>query len=128
MPRTISSLIHNALLLKQKYFPKFNTLKPQLIRSSSRSPGNYTKMGSLISTSSSSSKGNTNARITDSSIWSPQLGQHISIRTFRELSRAPTSSLTSTRTETQLNGDSSRSTAGLLEEVSSLLTTHMPRR
>ncbi|QHQ74288.1 AL4 [Sida interveinal bright yellow virus] len=85
-------------------------------------------MGSLISTSSFSSKANTNARITDSSIWSPQPGQHISIRTYRELNPAPTSSPTSTRTEIHSNGANSRSTADLLEEVSNLLTTHMPRR
>ncbi|AFQ93630.1 AC4 protein [Bean white chlorosis mosaic virus] len=85
-------------------------------------------MGNLIYMCSSSSKENTSARITDSSIWSPQPGQHISIRTYRELNQAPTSSPTSTRTEIQLNGDSSRSTADLLEEVSNLLTTHMLKR
>ncbi|AAD17901.1 AC4 protein [Chino del tomate virus] len=86
------------------------------------------RMGSLISTFSSNSKGSTSARITDSSIWSPQPGQHISIRTYRELNPAPTSSPTSTRTEIQLSGENSRSTADQLEEVSNLLTTHMPRR
>ncbi|AFQ93625.1 AC4 protein [Bean chlorosis virus] len=85
-------------------------------------------MGSLISMCSSSSKENTSARITDSSIWSPQPGQHISIQTYRELSLAPTSSPISTRTETQSNGEISRSTADLLEEASSLLMIHMPRR
>nr|QHB15500.1 AC4 [Begomovirus sp.] len=85
-------------------------------------------MGSLISTFSSSSRASSSARITDSSIWSPQPGQHISIRTFRELNRAPTSSPTSTRTGIHWNGENSRSTADLLEEVSSLLTTHTPRR
>ncbi|AEN03366.1 AC4 [Tomato chlorotic leaf distortion virus-[Capsicum]] len=84
-------------------------------------------MGSLISTYSSSSRGNTSARITDSSIWSPQPGQHISIQTFRELNRARTSSPTSTRMETPLNGENSRSTADLLEEVSKQSTIHMPR-
>ncbi|ABQ97016.1 AC4 [Wissadula golden mosaic St Thomas Virus] len=86
------------------------------------------KMGSLISTSSSSSRASTSARITDSSIWFPQPGQHISIQTFRELNPAPTSSPTSTRTEIHWNGESSRSTADLLEEASNLLTIHMPRR
>ncbi|AAC09257.1 AC4 protein [Potato yellow mosaic Trinidad virus] len=85
-------------------------------------------MGNLISTCLSSSKVNISARITDSSIWSPQPGQHISIRTYRELNRAPTSSPISTRTEIQLNGENSRSTADLLEEVNSQLTIHMPRR
>nr|AHW57436.1 AC4 [Jatropha mosaic virus] len=86
------------------------------------------RMGSLISMCSYSSKENTNARITDSSIWSPQPGQHISIRTYRELNPAPTSSPTSTRTETQLNGESSRSTADLLEEAANRLMTRMQRR
>ncbi|AAC05155.1 AC4 [Sida golden mosaic virus] len=85
-------------------------------------------MGSLISMCSYSSKGNTSARITDSSIWSPQPGQHISIQTYRELNPAPTSSLTSTRTVIQWNGESSRSTADQLEEASRLLMIHMQRR
>ncbi|AJO72692.1 C4 protein [Ageratum yellow vein virus] len=72
-------------------------------------------MGALISTCLSSSKGNTSARITDSSTWSPQPGQHISIRTFRELNPAPTSSPISTRTETPSNGENSRSTDDLHE-------------
>nr|AGD98636.1 AC4 protein [Sida mottle Alagoas virus]AGD98641.1 AC4 protein [Sida mottle Alagoas virus]AGD98646.1 AC4 protein [Sida mottle Alagoas virus] len=80
-------------------------------------------MGSLISTSSSSSKGNSNARITDSSTWCPQQGQYISIRTFRELSHHPTSSPTSRKTETPWNGENSRSTAEVLEEVAKRLTT-----
>ncbi|AGD98606.1 AC4 protein [Sida yellow blotch virus] len=84
-------------------------------------------MGSLISTSLSSSRGNSNAKITDSSIWSPQPGQHISIRTFRELNHRPTSSPTSRRTETPSNGENSKSTAEVLEEVARRLTTHMPR-
>nr|AFX60618.1 AC4 [Macroptilium yellow spot virus]AFX60623.1 AC4 [Macroptilium yellow spot virus]AFX60803.1 AC4 [Macroptilium yellow spot virus] len=86
------------------------------------------KMGSLISTSSSSSKGNSSARITDSSTWYPQPGQHISIRTFRELNQAPMSSPTSRRTETQSIGGNFRSTEEVLEEVARRLTTHMPRR
>ncbi|ALK03496.1 AC4 [VEM begomovirus 5] len=85
-------------------------------------------MGSLISTCLSSSRGNMHARITDSSIWYPQLDQHISIQTYRELGRAPTSSPTSTRTETHWNGVNSRSTVEVLEEAASRLTTHMPRR
>ncbi|AAK16441.1 C4 protein [Tomato leaf curl Malaysia virus] len=74
-------------------------------------------MGALISTCLSSSKGNTSARITDSSTWYPQPGQHISIRTFRELNPAPTSSPTSTRTETPSIGESFRSTEDLQEGV-----------
>nr|AGO59954.1 ac4 [Ageratum enation virus]AGO81710.1 AC4 [Ageratum enation virus] len=74
-------------------------------------------MGALISMCSSSSKGNISARINDSSTWYPQTGQHISIRTFRELNPAPTSSPTSTRTETPSNGESSRSMEDLHEEV-----------
>ncbi|ABO40827.1 AC4 [Tomato leaf curl New Delhi virus 5] len=57
-------------------------------------------MGLRISMFSFNSKGNTSARITDSSTWYPQLGQHISIRTFRELNRRPTSRHISTKTET----------------------------
>ncbi|ADV15508.1 AC4 protein [Sida micrantha mosaic virus - Rhombifolia [Bolivia:Cerro Fraile 2:2007]] len=81
------------------------------------------KMGSLISTSSSSSKGNSNAQITDSSTWYPQPGQHISILTFRELNHRPTSSPTSIRTEIPSNGENSRSTAEVLEAVAKQLTT-----
>ncbi|AFV48343.1 AC4 protein [Blechum interveinal chlorosis virus] len=75
------------------------------------------KMGNHICTCLSSLRGNTTARITDSSTWYPQSGQHISIRTFRELNPAPTSSPTSARMEIQLTGENSRSTAELLEEV-----------
>nr|QHA25032.1 AC4 protein [Soybean blistering mosaic virus] len=80
-------------------------------------------MGSLISMCLSNSKANTNARITDSSTWYPQQGQHISIRTFRELNHRPTSSPISTRTEILSNGGNSRSTVEVLEEVSRRLMT-----
>ncbi|AEA76648.1 AC4 protein [Sida yellow mottle virus] len=84
-------------------------------------------MGSLISMCLYNSRENTSARITDSSIWSPQPGQHISIRTYRELNLAPTSSPTSTRTEIHWNGGNSRSTVEVLEEAANRLTTRMPR-
>nr|WOR75547.1 AC4 protein [Tomato leaf curl New Delhi virus]WOR75552.1 AC4 protein [Tomato leaf curl New Delhi virus] len=57
-------------------------------------------MGLRISMFSSNSKANSSARITDSSTWFPQVGRHISIRTFRELNRHRTSRHTSTKTET----------------------------
>nr|CCH63339.1 AC4 [Peristrophe mosaic virus] len=85
------------------------------------------KMGNLIFMCSSSSKVNSTAKITDSSTWYPQPGQHISIQTFRELNPAPMSSPISTRTETHLNGEISRSTAEVLEEVVNQLTIHMQR-
>nr|UNA95420.1 AC4 protein [Sida yellow mosaic China virus] len=72
-------------------------------------------MGALISTCLSSSRGNTSARITDSSTWCPQPGQYISIQTFRELNPAPTSSPISIRTETPSSGESFRSTEDLHE-------------
>ncbi|ALK03460.1 AC4 [Whitefly-associated begomovirus 4] len=84
-------------------------------------------MGSLISTCSFSSRVNTNARITDSSTWSPHLDQHHFIPTYRELNPAPTSSPTSPRTVTQSTGESFKSTADLLEEANNLLMTHMRR-
>nr|QSS76801.1 C4 protein [Tomato curly stunt virus] len=84
-------------------------------------------MGALISTCFSNWRANTSARINVFLTWYPQPGQHISIRTFRELSRAPTSSPTSTRMEIQSNGASSRSTDDLLEEVNRLLMTQPPR-
>nr|WRO64742.1 C4 protein [Tobacco leaf curl Yunnan virus] len=85
-------------------------------------------MGALISTCFSNSKGNTSARITDSSTWSPQPGQHISIRMFRELNPVPTSSPISTRTETHSNGENSRSTDDLHEGDNRQLMTLTPRR
>ncbi|BAD18942.1 C4 [Honeysuckle yellow vein virus] len=85
-------------------------------------------MGALISTSSSSSKGNTSARINDSSTSYPQLGQHISIRTFRELRAHQTSRPTWRKTETSLIMEFSRSMEDQLEEVANLPTTHMPRQ
>nr|BAW33046.1 C4 protein [Tomato yellow leaf curl virus] len=85
-------------------------------------------MGALISTSSSSLKENTNAQINDSSISSPQLGQHISIRTFRELKARQMSRPTWRKTETSLIMEFSRSMEDQLEEVANLPTTHMPRQ
>nr|WCL96076.1 C4 protein [Tomato leaf curl Cebu virus] len=85
-------------------------------------------MGALISMCSSSSRGNTDARITDSSIWYPQTGQHISIQTFRELNPAPTSSPISTRTETPSIGENFKSTEDLLEEVNNRQMMLTPRR
>nr|WCC58546.1 AC4 [Squash leaf curl Philippines virus] len=84
-------------------------------------------MGLRISTFLSSSRGSSSAQITDSSTWCPQVGQHISIRTFRELNPAPTSSPISTRMEILLNGENSRSTEEVLEAVNSLLTTLPPK-
>nr|ACY79457.1 C4 [Sweet potato leaf curl virus]ACZ65975.1 C4 [Sweet potato begomovirus] len=85
-------------------------------------------MGNLISMCYSSSKASSNARIRDSSTWYLQPGQHISIRTYRELNPAPTSSPTSIRMEIRSSGESSRSTADLLEEASRQLMTltHRP--
>nr|UWT60794.1 AC4 protein [Papaya leaf crumple virus]UWT60806.1 AC4 protein [Papaya leaf crumple virus] len=73
------------------------------------------KMGNLIFTCSSSSKGNTSAKITGSSTWYPQPGQHISIRTFRELSQAQMSSPIWRRMETPSTGESFRSMDDLQE-------------
>nr|QTT61675.1 C4 [Opuntia virus 2-DBG_56]QTT61680.1 C4 [Opuntia virus 2-DBG_56]QTT61685.1 C4 [Opuntia virus 2-DBG_56]QTT61690.1 C4 [Opuntia virus 2-DBG_56]QTT61695.1 C4 [Opuntia virus 2-DBG_56] len=84
-------------------------------------------MGNLISTSCFNSKGKSSAQITDYSTWFPQPGQHISIRTFRELNPAPMSSPTSTRMETHWNGENSRSTAEVLEEVNRQLMIHTQR-
>nr|AQZ38259.1 AC4 protein [Passionfruit severe leaf distortion virus]AQZ38277.1 AC4 protein [Passionfruit severe leaf distortion virus] len=84
-------------------------------------------MGNLTSMCSSNSKANTIAKITDSSTSSPPLGQHISIRTFRELKAHQTSRPMWRKTETSLIMEFSKSTADLLEEVSNLPTTRMPR-
>ncbi|ABC54996.1 C4 protein [Tomato leaf curl Philippines virus - [LB]] len=85
-------------------------------------------MGALISTCLSNSRENTSARSSDSSTWYPQPGQHISIRTFRELNPAPTSSPISTRTETPSNGESFRSTEDLQEGDNNQPMTLTPKR
>nr|CCH75847.1 C4 protein [Tomato leaf curl Sudan virus] len=72
-------------------------------------------MGKHISMCLCNSKESTSAQITDSSTWSPQPGQHISIQTFRELNPALTSSPILTRTETPSNGVSFRSMEDLQE-------------
>ncbi|QIR81991.1 AC4 [Bean bushy stunt virus] len=84
-------------------------------------------MGNLIYTCSSSSKENTDARIKDSSTWFPHQGQHISIRTFRELNRPQMSRPIWRKTETSLIMEFSRSMDVQLEEVANLPTIHMPR-
>nr|AKM49919.1 AC4 [Chilli leaf curl virus]AZB50364.1 AC4 protein [Chilli leaf curl virus]QZX45775.1 AC4 [Chilli leaf curl virus]UVY90105.1 C4 protein [Chilli leaf curl virus]WID94114.1 C4 [Chilli leaf curl virus] len=86
------------------------------------------KMGNLICTSSYNSKVNSNARTTDSSTSFPQPGQHISIRTFRELRALQMSKPMWRKTETSLTLEFSRSMADQLEEVANLPTTHMPRQ
>nr|UUF95060.1 AC4 [Chilli leaf curl virus] len=85
-------------------------------------------MGNLISTSSYNSKVNSNAKTTDSSTSFPQQGQHISIRTFRELKALQMSKPMWRKTETSLTLEFSRSMADQLEEVANLPTTHMPRQ
>nr|ANT48120.1 AC4 [Sweet potato leaf curl Sichuan virus 2] len=80
-------------------------------------------MGNLTSTCLCSSRGNSGARIKDSSIWCHQQGQPIFTPTSRELNPAPTSSPTSRRTGIHSPGVSSRSTADLLEAVSRRLMT-----
>ncbi|BAB86391.1 C4 protein [Tobacco leaf curl Kochi virus] len=85
-------------------------------------------MGALISTSSSNSRGNTNAQINDSSTSYPQPGQHISIQTFRELKALQMSRPTWKKTGTSLILEFSKSMEDRLEEVASLPTTHMPRQ
>nr|BAA33989.1 C4 [Tobacco leaf curl virus] len=74
------------------------------------------------------SKGNSNAQIRDSSTWYPQIGQHISIATFRELNPAPTSSPTSRRTVNSPTGENSRSMGEVQEVDSNQPMTLTPRQ
>nr|WBU87173.1 AC4 [Chilli leaf curl virus] len=85
-------------------------------------------MGNLISTSSYNWKVSSNAKTTDFSTSFPQPGQHISIRTFRELKARQMSRPMWKKTETSLILEFSKSMDDQLEEVSSLPTTHMPRQ
>ncbi|BAC66130.1 C4 [Honeysuckle yellow vein virus] len=85
-------------------------------------------MGALISTSSSNSRENIHAEINDSSTSYPQIGQHISIRTFRELKARQMSRPTWKKTGTSLILEFSKSMEDQLEEVASLPTTRMPRQ
>nr|UUJ34793.1 AC4 [Cotton leaf curl Kokhran virus-Burewala] len=126
-PKIISSLIHIAHSLKRKHFPKFKPSTHPRIKNTSNSAESYTKMGAIISMCSSSSRANSSARITDSSTWSPQPGQHISIRTFRELNQAQMSRPTSTRKVTLSSGESFRSMEDQQEEDSRQPTTLTPQ-
>nr|AFY09902.1 AC4 [Tobacco curly shoot virus] len=85
-------------------------------------------MGLLTCMSSSSSKANSNAKTTDSSISHPQPGQHFSIRTFRELKAQRMLKHTWKKTETCLIIKFPRSMEDQLEEVANLPTTHMPKQ
>ncbi|QOI11361.1 AC4 protein [Cnidoscolus blistering yellow mosaic virus] len=85
-------------------------------------------MGNLIFTSCCNWKEKSKSRITDCSTWYPQLDQHISIPTFRELNQVPTSSPTSIRTEIHSSGVCSRSTEEVLVAVNrQLMTLHLRR-
>nr|QPN02369.1 Symptom Development [Tomato yellow leaf curl Thailand virus] len=86
------------------------------------------KMGLLTCISSSNSKENSSAKTTDSSTSHPQPGQHISIRTFRELKAQQMLKHTWIKTETCLIMEFSKSMEDRLEEVVKLQTTHMPRQ
>ncbi|AFO38437.1 C4 [Jatropha mosaic Nigeria virus] len=74
-------------------------------------------MGNLICMCSSNSRAKSDSRIADCSTWYPQPGQHISIRTFRELSLAPMSRHILRRTETSSTGANSRSIDDQREEA-----------
>ncbi|APB03050.1 AC4 protein [Common bean mottle virus] len=106
MQRTTSSHIQNVLFLKKRHYHNYNNYPHLSTKNTSRSAANCMKMGNHICMFSSNSKVNTNARIIDSSTWYPQPGQHISIRTFRELNLAQTSNPTSTKTGIHSNGES----------------------
>nr|UOK16088.1 AC1 protein [Tomato yellow leaf curl virus] len=84
-------------------------------------------MGNHISMCLSNSKASTNVRTNGSSTWYLQTGQHISIRTSRQLRAQQMSRPTWRKTETSLILEFSKSMADQLEEVSNLPTTHMPR-
>nr|QIH13313.1 C4 protein [Tomato yellow leaf curl virus] len=84
-------------------------------------------MGNHISMCLSNSKANTNVKTNGSSTSYPQTGQHISIRTFRQLRAQQMSNPMWRKTETSLILEFSKSMADQLEEVSNLPTTHMPR-
>nr|QGA84541.1 AC4 protein [Crassocephalum yellow vein virus]QGA84549.1 AC4 protein [Crassocephalum yellow vein virus] len=128
MPRIISSHTHTAHSLKRKHFPKYQPYQHLPINYSYESAESYTKMGLLTCMFSSNSKANSNAKTTDSSISYPQTGQHISIRTFRELKAQQMLNHTWKKTETCLIMEFSRSMDDRLEEVANLPTTHMPRQ
>nr|UZH24584.1 C4 protein [Chayote yellow mosaic virus]UZH24590.1 C4 protein [Chayote yellow mosaic virus]UZH24596.1 C4 protein [Chayote yellow mosaic virus] len=127
MQKTISSLIRNAPSPKRRHFPNYEAYAHPQTRNTSRFVESYTKMGNLICMPSFSSRESTSAKISDSSIWSPPLDQHISIRTFRELNRVPTSSPTSTRTVIASSGENSRSTDVVLEAAARRLMTQPQR-
>nr|AIY31186.1 AC4 protein [Tomato yellow leaf curl virus] len=84
-------------------------------------------MGNHISMCLSNSKVSTNVRSNGSSTRYPQTGQHISIRTFRQLRAQQMSRPTWRKSETSLILEFSKSMADQVEEVSNLPTTHMPR-
>nr|QJA07391.1 C4 protein [Tomato leaf curl Uganda virus] len=84
-------------------------------------------MGNLICMPSFSSKESTIVPINDTSTSYPLVGQHISIRTFRELNQAPTSSPIWIRTETPSNGESFRSMDDLQEGDNNQQTTLTPQ-
>ncbi|ALK27184.1 AC4 protein [Melochia yellow mosaic virus] len=72
-------------------------------------------------------RGKSKSQIIDCSIYLTHNDRLSFTPTSRELNRAPMSSLTSTRTETPLNGVNSKSTAEVLEEVNKRLMMLPPR-
>ncbi|UDP19916.1 AC4 protein [Tomato mottle leaf distortion virus] len=127
MGRIISLHILVAPLPKRKHFHNYINFKLPQIKNSLEYVGNYTKMGSLISMCSFNSRETSDVPTRDSSISSPQLGQHISIRTFRKLNPHLMSRPMWRKTENSLILEISKSMDDQLEEVANLPTTHMPR-
>nr|WKW49314.1 AC4 protein [Tomato mottle leaf distortion virus] len=127
MERIISSHILAVPLLRKKPFLNYINYKPQPIRNSLEYVGSFTKMGNLICTRSFNSRETSDAPTNDSSIWYPQPGQHISIRTFRRLRAHQMSKPMWRKTENSLILEFSKSMADQLEEVGNLPTTRMPR-
>ncbi|ADU02160.1 AC4 [Rhynchosia yellow mosaic India virus] len=74
------------------------------------------------------SKENSSAKTRGSSISMPKPGQHISIRTFRELKVAQMLKNTWKKTETSLIMENSKLMVDQVEEVSNLQTTLMPKQ
>nr|ACL78776.1 AC4 [Kudzu mosaic virus] len=86
------------------------------------------KMGNLTSMCCFNLKENSNAAMKGFSTSFPKQGQHISIRTFRELRAAQMLKSTWRKTETSLILEFSRSTADQIEAVLNVQMTHMPKQ
>nr|UQV97415.1 AC4 protein [Kudzu mosaic virus] len=128
MPKTFSSHTQGVLSLRKQHSNSYRSLILTSTKNSSEFAVSSMKMGNLTSMCCFNSKANSSVATKGSSTWYPKPGQHISIRTFRELRAVQMLNSTWRKTETSLILEFSKSTEDQIEAVLNVQMTHMPKQ